>query len=464
MSRGYRNISTISDVKYKGIHPMEKKKFIKNMNENIKEFNEFWKEKSVEIKSEIEDLFDIDANGTEAIQDLLKENGIKLSESAIEEAFANNEIQTSALDEAKILKKVSNKYSEDIQDLIEEITKSNPKETLEEKAEKADNFFEEFSKDGTNDKIDDEIQRLIGHSLAKEFKPIAKRENVQKSKNSETKKKLVRLINKLLADIDRNDDMSYEAKRKSTSSLKRFRKSFINDESSIVKRQDINFLKQTTSALAGADPKLGIEISKQQKKTKNIKDIEQNVELITNQFTKIAQSTRASKPSNLVSSVETLSQKLEPKTEKSNSKTFEEILKETKAKLRKVTPNSKYASTAKNASGKNASNKNSTQNLTEMLRESMAKKNKEAMESGEFKEFFEQAEKEAKEWAESEKKSAKQTPPAPPKNKPATNQTKNTSSSNSKPKNLKDALKQRRESMGYNDETDNEPEEEENWD
>lgn len=302
ISLGYRNISPITDVKYKGIHPREKKKFINTMNENIKEFNSFWNTTiSEEINSMIEELFEIDANDGENLQKLLKANGVKISTEEIKKAIEENEI--SKPNPAKVLKEVSEESRVKLKNFLDDTTKANSQETLEDKTNNAEDFFDEISEKYTNDKVMESCEKIVGRSLAKQFRPILERGKKEKSEKTETEKKLIELINKLLLKIGQNDNMSNVARRRSMSSLNALKKSFVNDDQSAIKRKDISVLKLIIRILVQSDPKLRSRILKEQQRNKSNTDLKENIDLLQKQALAITQSPTASKPTNLGTAV-----------------------------------------------------------------------------------------------------------------------------------------------------------------
>lgn len=351
----YTNMPKISNVKYKGINPKKKKAFIEETNEKIESFNSFWsKTMPNKIEARIDKLL---KNDIKSLQILLKKNEIKLSKEEIKAAINSEDYEVNKPNAKIISKDISDEYCDELEDLLNEVTKLTPKKTLEEKTEKLDEFFNNFSENNPSKEIIEAADEKIGKLLAEEFEPLSEEKESKinekleaiNADQEEIKKKLTTLINKLLVEIDRNNDMSHEDKRKSTSSLKRFKESFTTNKPSVVKKQDINVLKQITSALSAPDQKLKNQISKEQIKTKNVTNVEKNLETVTNQFTKIAENSKTSKPANVASSVETLSQKLNPKSttkespkakisktevKKSEVETFEETLKNIRGNLK----------------------------------------------------------------------------------------------------------------------------------
>ena len=301
MSTIYKSIPKVKDIKYKGTHPLEKKKFIKELNEKIKEFNEYWEKTSSDIQGKISDLFDPEID-TESIKKLLKKSGVNMSEEDIKNAIEDRHIVFDIPNYRKIVGKISEEYCDDLKSILEKVTKSQPKETLEEKKEYADDFFEEFFEKETREQINLSAEKLISRSLAKELKPFIKRAK------SEKKEKVIALIDKLLRDIEKNDNMSNNAKTKSISSLKAARKSFSVGSMDTITNKDIPVLRTTISAISQSDPALRRRMLQEQRKAAT-GNSHQKTEAILNGFTMAAGSRKASSSGSLSAAAENLTQK-----------------------------------------------------------------------------------------------------------------------------------------------------------
>lgn len=304
MGMVYKSVPKVKDIKYKGTHPLEKRKFIKELNEKITEFNEYWEETSSDIQGKISDLFDPEID-TESIKKLLKKSGVNMSEKDIKNAIEDSHIVFNIPNYRKVVSEISEEYCDDLKSILEKVAKTQPKETLEEKKEYANNFFEEFFEKETRDEINLNAEKLISHSLAKELKPFVKRAK------SEKKKKIIALIDKLLRDIEKNDNMSSNAKKKSVSSLKAARKSFSVGSTGAVQKKDIPVLRATISAISENDPTLRRKFLQQQHKAA-AGNTQQKTEAILNGFTMAAESSKVSSSGNISAATEKLTQKIDP--------------------------------------------------------------------------------------------------------------------------------------------------------
>lgn len=478
MSAGYKNISQINNVKYKGLHPLEKKKFIKNTNSEINEFNKYWsKNINKEISYAIKDLFAFDENGGETLQELLKDNGVEVSLEEIKSACEKNKINKP--EKEKVLKDVSDGYRTKVKNFIKDVTQATPEATIQEKNEEVDGFFEKILSDETDEKIKAKIEKVIGQLLANEFKPIVKEEKNKEPEELKNDKNAEKLITRLSASISRSKDVDNKVKRKSISSLQALKKSMVNDDPSTVKKESIKILKAIIRILVEYDPKLKQRILKEQKKLRNVKDVEKNLELVQKEVVDLANNPRTSKPSSITSSVETINENVKsiiappaaPKledmpplpagksssvsnsTNKTNSsgnvESFKEQIKNGRSRLKsksKPTPtsssnksNNKEKITKQmleqqilklrkiHKDNKSAMPPKSEKNLTDMLNDVMKKRRNEAEKNGELEKFIKEQEEEAKRWADDEKeneiKPKKQAPPLPPRGKSAKNKT-----------------------------------------
>lgn len=326
MSGIFSNISKINNVKYKGINPKKKKTFIEETNKKIEDFNNFWKETMpTEIENKAEELLKIDVNGVKPLQRMLRKNGVNLSEKEIEAAIKSDDYEVKSPDAKVVSKNISKEYCTELKNFLNEVTKSTPKETLEEKTENVEEFFNDFSKDNPSEEIIEAADEKIGKLLAKEFRPLAEekksRTNSQRKAGNnyqrEVRRKLIMLINKLLADIDRNDDMSNNDKNKSTSSLEKLKESVLKNDPSKLQTKDINILSKTANALAASSPQLKSEISKEQRQTKSGTTAEKSGSII-NQFTQLAKTPTITTSKSIASSVERLSDQLNYNTKKTS--------------------------------------------------------------------------------------------------------------------------------------------------
>lgn len=267
MSKGYKDVSEIENVKYKGFHPIDKKKFISKMNGKINEFNEYWIKNALpQIQSGIEKIFD--KSNVENLKKILENNRVKVSSEKIEKAIEKGSVSTKSFDTLVILNEISNNYRDGLKYFITEITKKTPKQTLKDKNKLVDEFFgPKGDAYPSDDEFKSSFEKAIAPELIKQFEHAAKKE--EKEKDS-----MITFIKKFVANTENYNNNDYPLANdlkeniiKAFNSLKKLIKK--DGEGKFDDGIQIVILREAMQLLANSKDEIKNEVRKDQTRTKS---------------------------------------------------------------------------------------------------------------------------------------------------------------------------------------------------
>lgn len=275
MRKGYKKVSGIKNVKYKGFHPIDKKKFISKMNGKIDKFNEYWIKNALpQIQIEIGKIFD--KNNVENLKKILENNKVKVSSERIKKTIEKGRVSTDPFDPLVILNEISDDYRDRLKYFIVEITEDTPEKTLKDKNKLVDEFFgPKGDAYPSDDEFKSSFEKAIAPELIKQFERAAKKEEEEKLLlEDDDKVSMITFIKKFVAHTKNYNDKDYPLANdlkeniiKAFNSLKKLIKK--DGEGKFDDGIQIVILREAMQLLANSKDEIKNEVRKDQTRTKS---------------------------------------------------------------------------------------------------------------------------------------------------------------------------------------------------